>query len=58
MPYGFEYNVLQSPYSLILSIFLSLGIINFGKIVIIKINSRQEILRPNLYILHSDEIVS
>ena len=33
MKYGFEQNILQSPISLILSIFLLLGVINFGTFI-------------------------
>ena len=33
MIYGLDQNILQSPISLILSIILSLGVINFGTLI-------------------------
>ena len=53
MTYGFEHNILESPYSLIISIILSLGVINCGSIVQIIINSKTNIFKSNFNIFFS-----
>ena len=56
MTYGFEHNILESPYSFILSVILSLGVINCGSVVQIIINSKTNIFKSKFNIFFSPVI--